>query len=151
MPVLGKKTVRAWNRLQRAHARLTAAVEESLKAAGLPPLGWHPLLEELERGPPEGMRPFELEEASGEAQYNISRQIDRMTRAGLVRRAPCVDDRRGWRIVLTDDGRAMRARMWDVCSATLLENFVDRLGDKRIKALDGILGDLVRREPRVRD
>ena len=150
MAGLGKKSVRAWTRLLRAHARITAAIDSRLKDAGLPPHPWYSILFELGRGPDEGMRPFELEEATCEAQYNISRLLDRMVRAGLVRREACADDRRGWRIVLSDDGRAMRERMWAVYSDALAENFVDRLGDKQVRTLDESLGDLVRSTPRNR-
>ena len=147
MVELSKKALRSWTRLMRAHARTSAAIEERLKSAGLPAFACYALLNELERGPVDGLRPFELEHATGEPQYGVSRLSERLAKAGLIRRTECADDRRGWRISLTDEGRAMRGRMWDVYSAVLAETYVDRLGDKQIKALDDILGDLVKRKP----
>ncbi|MDE2364121.1 MAG: winged helix-turn-helix transcriptional regulator [Hyphomicrobiales bacterium] len=142
---LGKKDMRAWTRLARTHALVTGALDARLKAAGLPPASWYPILVELEKADPGGLRPFEIEEATGEAQYNISRLLDRMTKAGLIVRAPCENDRRGWRIALAEPGRTTRSRMREIYGACLAERFVDPLSGKQIRALDEILGDLLTR------
>jgi DNA-binding MarR family transcriptional regulator len=143
MADLGKKTIRAWTRLMRAHALLTTDAEAAFSADGLPSATWFPVLQELARAPEAGLRPFELERALGTAQYNMSRLVDRIARAGLVDRRPCEDDRRGWRISLTEQGRAMESRMWETYSRVISQSFADRLGDKQIKTLDDILGDLI--------
>jgi DNA-binding MarR family transcriptional regulator len=148
---LGKKDVRAWTRLVRAQRMLTDLVDLRLKAATLPPVAWYPTLHELDRASDAGLRLFEIEQATGEAQYSVSRMVDRIEKAGLVRRAPCEDDRRGWRILITPEGRAARAAMWDVYARVLEENFVDRLSGKQIRALDEILGDLLPKAQGKRD
>ena len=134
-----------------AHRTLTDVVDSRLKSASLPPVAWYPALAELERASDAGLRPFEIEQATGDAQYNVSRMLDRMQKAGFVRRAPCEDDRRGWRIVLSDEGRTAKAAMWDIYSQALEENFVVRLSGKQIRALDDILGDLLPKAARKRD
>ena len=143
MVELGKKATRGWLRLRRVHDRLTAAVEDALKGANLPPLVWHETLAELERGPPEGLRPFEIERALGAAQSNVSRLLDRMAKAGVIERAACEADRRGWRVRQTEAGRQLRARMWERCSGVIADKFAGRLSDKQIRQLDDILGDLI--------
>ena len=140
---LGKKELRAWSRLVRAHRVLTDIVDSRLKSAGLPPVAWYQAIAELERAGEAGLRPFEIEQAIGEAQYSVSRMVDRLEKAGLVQRAPCEDDRRGWRIILTGEGRTARSAMWEVYSGVLKENFIDRLSGKQVRALDEILGDLL--------
>lgn len=143
MVELSKKELRAWVRLDKAHRRLTAVLQSALSQAGLPPLGWYALLKELSRGPAGGMRPFELEEATGEAQYNVSRLLDRMVKDGVVARSYCEDDRRGALVALSPKGAETLARMRDVYEATLSRELVDRLSGKEVKALDGLLGELL--------
>jgi DNA-binding MarR family transcriptional regulator len=145
---LAKKELRAWLRLGKVHARLTAAIDLRFKSEGQPPAAWFPILSELARCGPEGLRPFELEQATGEAQYNISRLLDRMTKAGLVARQACEDDRRGWRVALTESGGAAAARMRTIHDVALAEDFIAPLTGKQVKSLDSILGDLLRKERR---
>ena len=53
--------VRVWARLMMAQQLALAAIEQDLKAAGLPPLVWYDVLLEVERAGGEGLRPFALE------------------------------------------------------------------------------------------
>ena len=150
MTDLGKKDIRSWSRLLRVHAAVTGLIDDRLKAAGLPPAAWYAFLVELDKAGDDGLRPFELEQVTHEAQYAVSRLLDRMIKARAVRRAPCPDDRRGWRVALTDEGRAIKARMWDIYSTALADRFVDRLSGKQVRLLDDILGDLLDRAVKKR-
>jgi len=76
----------AWARLLRAQTHLLGVVERELKQAGLPPLGWYDVLLELSRPGCDGLRPVELEKLLLLAQYNLSRLLDRLEKAGLVER-----------------------------------------------------------------
>ena len=106
--------VRAWIALNRAWTRVSGRVETRLKQAGHPPLAWYDALWELEKVGEGGLRPFELEHALLFEQYNLSRLVERLVRAGLVERRPCADDRRGHVLAITADGLAVRARIWGV-------------------------------------
>lgn len=145
---LAKKELRAWLRLGKVHARMTASIDLRFKAEGQPPAAWFPILSELARCGPEGLRPFELEQATGEAQYNVSRLLDRIGKAGLVGRRACEDDRRGWRVALTEAGAEAAARMRAIHDAVLAAEFVAPLTGKQVKTLDGVLGDLLRKDRR---
>ena len=90
----------------RISQNVLAMVEGDLKAAGFPPLAWYDALLELRRVEPEGLRQFELQRHMLLAQYNMSRLIDRLVEARLVRRQPCPQDRRGQVINVT--GGAVR-------------------------------------------
>src|SRR6478752_7510203 len=74
----------AWIGIMRAQQKLLLAIEADLKQAGMPPLGWYDVLWELVRAPDGRLRPFEIEERTLLAQYNLSRLIDRLETAGLV-------------------------------------------------------------------
>jgi DNA-binding MarR family transcriptional regulator len=140
-----KTVIRAWARLMKAQHLALASVEQSLKAAGLPPLGWYDVLLEVERAGAAGLRPFELEEVVLLAQYNLSRLVDRIERAGYVERQPCEDDGRGLLIVITDSGKAMRRKMWPVYARAIEIAMGRHLSGKQAEALAELLGLLIER------
>lgn len=140
-----KTAVRAWARLMRAQNLAHAAIEASLRAAALPPLSWYDVLLELERAESKGLRPFELEQVMLLAQYNLSRLIDRVERAGYVERRACQDDGRGQLIVITDTGKAMRRKMWPVYARAIEGAMGQHLSAKQTAALDRLLGLLIER------
>jgi len=106
--------VTAWTRLVRAEQTVLDKIEAALKKADLPPLSWYDLLLELSRAEDGRLRPLELERRTLLAQYNASRLIDRMEKAGLVERLPHPEDGRGQLIAITAEGRALQKRMWKV-------------------------------------
>jgi DNA-binding MarR family transcriptional regulator len=141
-----KSVIRAWARLMKAQQLALASIEQSLKAAGLPPLGWYDVLWELERAGAEGLRPFELERAILLAQYNLSRLVDRIERAGYVVRQPCEDDGRGQLIVITDAGRAMRQKMWPVYARAIEAAMGRHLSARQAETLADLLGVLIEKK-----
>jgi len=138
--------VRAWARLMKAQTLALAAVERDLKAAGMPPLAWYDVLLEVERAGEAGLRPFELERAMLLAQYNLSRLIDRIARAGLVIREACADDGRGQVVRITTEGKALRRKMWPVYARAIEAAVGRNLSAAQAKALDELLGQLVERQ-----
>jgi DNA-binding MarR family transcriptional regulator len=77
------------------------------------------------------------------AQYNLSRLIDRIERAGYVERRVCEDDGRGQLIVITDSGKAMRRKMWPVYARGIEAALGRHLSVKQTEALDDLLGTLI--------
>ncbi|WP_313393017.1 MarR family winged helix-turn-helix transcriptional regulator [Sphingobium yanoikuyae] len=136
--------VRAWVRLMRAQRLALAAIEQDLKAAGLPPLGWYDVLLELVRAEDGKLRPYEIEERILLAQHNLSRLLDRMEKDGLVRREAFADDGRGRWVILTDAGRAMQSRMWSVYGPAIQKHVGNKLGDASATQLADLLAVLSR-------
>ncbi len=132
----------AWARLVRVETQLMAAVEDALKAADLPPLAWYDALLELSWAPNRSLRPRELQREILLAQYNLSRLIDRLERAGLVERRPCPEDGRGQIVHITASGRRMVKRMWPVYAAAIQRLVGDRLSDAEAEQLFHLLGKL---------
>jgi len=133
--------VRAWTRLLRAQQTALSAIEGELKAAGLPALEWYDVLLELSRAEPPGLRPSALEARLLLAQYNLSRLLDRMVKAGYVRRVPVPEDARGHYLEITDAGRTLMQQVWPVYRAGIARH----VGDKLTKAEAQQLGDLLER------
>ena len=136
-------TIRAWARLMTAQQLALSAIERDLKTAGLPPLVWYDVLLELDRAPAAGLRPFELERTMLLAQYNLSRLVDRIERAGYVERRACEEDARGHRIAITERGRALRRRMWPVYARAIEAAVGRHLTAKQSVMLDDVLGHLI--------
>src|SRR5215210_5734917 len=109
-----------WRAFLTAHARITRAISADLAAADLPYT--------LYRSPGRSLRVNELAGAVALSPTGMSRFVDRVERAGCVRRAPDPDDRRALRVVLTDDGRALLRRMWPVYAAGIERHFAAHLG-----------------------
>lgn len=138
-----KIVVRTWARLMKAQQLTLASIEQALKAAGLPPLDWYDVLLEVERAGANGLRPFELERAVLLAQYNLSRLVDRIERAGYVERRACEEDGRGQLIAITAAGKAIRRKMWPVYAQAIEMAIGQHLTGKDAEALDGVLGKLI--------
>lgn len=131
--------VLAWARLVRLSDRVMQAVEARLKEAGMPPLSWYDLLLELRHAEPCGLRPIQLQSAMLIPQYNMSRLIDRVTKAGYAKRLNCDDDGRGQIIRITSDGKALQRKMWPVYCDVLEREFASKLCETEAKRLAEIL------------
>jgi DNA-binding MarR family transcriptional regulator len=135
--------VHAWALLMKAQRVALEQVERELRGSKLPPLAWYDVLLELERAEPEGMRPFELEQHLLLAQYNLSRLLERLERAGYVQRRDCEEDGRGHRLRVTAAGRAIRRRMWPVYGEAIEKAIGSRLSTKRAEQLAELLGEVL--------
>jgi DNA-binding MarR family transcriptional regulator len=123
-----------------AHARVTGAVEAALAAAGLPPLAWYDVLWPLHRAPRRRLRIGALAAEVTLSRTGLSRLVDRIERAGLARREPSPEDRRGAYLVITPAGSATLRKMWPVYQRVLEETFAASVRNPRAlrRALEAI-------------
>lgn len=131
-------TQAVWVALVRASTTVIAAVQADMKAAGFPPLEWYDVLWVLEMSGGK-RRPYELEETLLLAQYNLSRLVARMERAGYVAKLRCPEDGRGLVLAITDDGRDLRKRMWTTCFDSLKRHIGAKLSEDEARALAEML------------
>ena len=96
--------ITAFGMLLEAHAAVTAQVNRELEATVGMPINWFELLIRLSRSPEQRLRMSELAAQVGLSHSGLTRLVDRVIDAGLVRREACPDDRRGAFAVLTDTG-----------------------------------------------
>ena len=95
----------AWRGVLFATSRtLQVAEPELIERAGFP-LTWLDVLAQLYDAPENGLRMQELEQRSLFTRSGLTRLVDRIEAAGLVRREAVPGDRRGVRVVLTPEGR----------------------------------------------
>ncbi len=107
------------------------------------PLAWYDVLLELDRAGEAGLRPFELEHAMLLEQYNLSRLLARIERAGLIERRACGDDGRGLTILITDRGRTQRREMWPIYASAIETAVGAELYEQDILKLNDILGQFL--------
>jgi DNA-binding MarR family transcriptional regulator len=138
-----EQTVAAWARLVRAEQVVLAKIEAELKAAGFPPLSWYDVLLELSRAEHGRLRPLELEHRTLLAQYNASRLIDRMEKAGLVERLPHPEDGRGQLVAITAEGRALQKRIWKVYGPAIAKHVGEKLRPAEAAELARLLQKLM--------
>jgi len=133
---------KAWIRLVRARHAVVSRLEADSKAAGALPIEWYDVLWDLERHE-DGVRPFELEERLLFAQYNLSRLIDRLVDAGLVRREVCPTDKRGQMLFITEAGRKARKATWPHYARGMNKHLGDKLTEAEAEKLAALLGKLI--------
>jgi DNA-binding MarR family transcriptional regulator len=91
-------------RLLRVARRFDEAQDEFFAALGLKP-GWLDVLGALRRtGDPYRLTPTKLSEEALISTAGMTNRLDRLEQAGLIRRLPDPDDRRGVLVELTNDG-----------------------------------------------
>jgi DNA-binding MarR family transcriptional regulator len=91
-------------RLLRVARRFDEAQDEFFGALGLKP-GWLDVLGALRRaGDPYRLTPTKLAEEALISTAGMTNRLDRLEQAGLIRRLPDPDDRRGVLVELTNDG-----------------------------------------------
>lgn len=107
LPALHDPRVEAFGMLFEAHNELANAVGRRLEAELDIPIAWLGVLIRLARSPEGRMRMSELARDMTISASGLTRLVDRIERAGHVRRESCPTDRRGFHAVLTTEGAAV--------------------------------------------
>jgi DNA-binding MarR family transcriptional regulator len=127
-------TLTAWRAFLNAHALATKRISRDLAEAGLPDLTWYDVLWTLYRAKGRRLRIRELADAVVLSSTGMTRFVDRLETAGLVRREAVPGDRRGAYAVITKEGIDLLRRMWPVYArgiATYFGPAVQAGGDLR--------------------
>src|SRR3954447_20892655 len=104
----------AWRTFITAHAAVIGRIERDMVAAGVIPLTWYDVLIELYEAPERRLRLHELADAVVLSRSGLSRLVDRLESAGLLRRETAATDRRGAYAVLTEAGLEAMGIAWPV-------------------------------------
>jgi DNA-binding MarR family transcriptional regulator len=128
MAAIDDDTLGAWRGFLNAHAQITRRISRDLAAADLPDLTWYDLLWALYRQPGRALRVNELAREVVLSPTAMSRFVDRVEKAGHVRREPDPADRRALQIVITDSGVDLLKRMWPIYARGIEAHFAGQLG-----------------------
>lgn len=131
--------ITAFGMLLEAHAAVTAVVNRELEAAAGMPITWFELLIRLSRSPGQRLRMSELAGQVGLSHSGLTRLVDRVIDAGLVRREACPEDRRGAFAVLTPAGGVALDSALDDHLASIERHLVAPLGAEGVARLTDLL------------
>jgi len=131
--------VTAWASVLRAHAAVVPRLERELAAVGMP-LSWYDVLLELNSAPDRRLRMTELGARAVLSRERVSRVVDELERAGLVRRERNPDDGRSLLAVVTDEGRARLRAAAPTYLAGIARHFGTHLDDDEARAVATALG-----------
>lgn len=135
--------------LVEAETALIRVLDADLRRETGMPLGTYEVLVRLGRSPGRRLRQVELSRQLSLTTGGITRIVDRLEAAGLVRRAASSTDRRGTYAELTAAGVESVERATEAHLRSLQRHLVDPLGTDRLDALveatrrlrDTLIGD----------
>lgn len=140
------RLVTTFGRLVEAHAGVSRRTGKSLEAECGIPQAWLEVLLRISRADGGQVSMGSLAQQVALTTGGITRLLDRMIGAGLVRRVPCPTDRRVQFAALTPQGRELLDKALVVHAADLRAVFAG-FDQRDLDALDGLL-DRLRPQPR---
>ena len=132
---LDDATLAAWRSFITAHALVIEQIDRDLAAAGCVPLHWYDVLVELVEAPEERLRMHQLANQVVLSRSGLTRLVDRLEAAGLLRRERSGTDRRGAYAVLTAQGRAALRMAWPVYAHGISTYFARHLDPAHVGTL----------------
>jgi DNA-binding MarR family transcriptional regulator len=134
-----------WAALLRVHAAVVPKLERALAAERVP-LAWYDVLLELNSAPERRLRMTDLGARVVLSRERVSRVVDELERAGLVRRERNAGDGRSFLAVLTDEGRARLRAVAPVYLAGIEEHYARHLTDEEARVIGTALGRVLAAE-----
>lgn len=128
----------AWHGLVRVQGAVRRDLDAVLRAADGVSLWEYAVLRALAGRRDGCMRMTELARATDYTPSGLTRLVERLERAGLVRRDPCPEDRRGSVATLTPPGRRAVARARRTHLAAVRSLFLDRCSEDELATLAAV-------------
>jgi DNA-binding MarR family transcriptional regulator len=125
----------AWRGFLRTHGELLRALDAELESAQGLSLTTYDVLVSLYHAPGRRLRMAELADRVLLSRSGMTRLVDRLERAGHLRRDRCSEDARGCFAVLTPEGVATLERARPVHLDGVRRRFLARLGDDDLATL----------------
>ena len=125
----------AWRGVIFTHARVFSVVEAPLRERTGLSLVFLDVLGRLYDAPERRLRIQELQERSLFTKSGMTRLVDRMVEAGLVRREPVPGDRRGVYVVVSDEGAETYARGIEGHQEDIEREFASKLTPEQQRAV----------------
>jgi len=119
------------------------ALEREHTRCGLMPLAWFDVLATLDSVPGRTLRMHELADSIVLSRSGLTRLVDRLQAAGLVKRETCKSDRRGLMATMTEGGRKALAEAAPAHLKAVEENFTGYLTASEAEVLTTALGRIL--------
>jgi DNA-binding MarR family transcriptional regulator len=125
---LNDRELAAWRGFLRTHALLWREFEAHLEDRHAITLGAYDVLVQLDEAPGSRLRMTALADAVLMTSGGFTRLADRLVREGLVARERCIEDGRGFELVLTVAGRTRLDEARETHRADIRERFLAHAG-----------------------
>ena len=125
----------AWYDFLRAYATVLRKIDAELQADKALSMEWYDVLITLARAPGQRLRLSEIADRVLLSRSGITRLIDRIEAAGLLKREPSPEDRRGMFAVLLPAGRTAIDTSWPTYARLILTHFGQHLTDTEAQAI----------------
>ena len=140
--VPGRRGLEAWRALLEAHATLMRQLQTDLVSKTGLDLNDFDVISQLAQAGG-ALRMTELASRAFSSRSGLTRRIDRLVEAGLVRRTTADGDARGVVVTLTDAGVARVTETVPVHLRTVAELFMAKLDDKELVVLESALKKVI--------
>jgi DNA-binding MarR family transcriptional regulator len=127
-----------WRDLLAFQNALTSRLDRELHAAVGLGLNDYEVLVHLSEAPDGSLRMADLAARCARSPSGLTRRVDRLARAGLVSRQPCLEDGRGWFAVITPEGRERLEQAAPVHVAGVRRYLFDPLGAATSSSVKGL-------------
>ncbi|MDQ2742264.1 MAG: MarR family transcriptional regulator [Chloroflexota bacterium] len=127
-----------WALFLEVHACVLRRLEADMKANEGLPLTWFDVLIQLNFAPGGQLRMHDLLPNLMLTRSGLTRRIDRMEAAALVRRTGCSDDARGVVVALTPHGRSRLQHVAPVHAQRIQTYFAQHLTDEELKTFSAV-------------
>lgn len=144
MTALSTAHHQAWHLFLVAHAKLVDRINRQLAAASVLSLEWYDVLLTLSQAPQRRLRMSELAEKVTLSRSGLTRLVDRLEAAGLLRRENCAEDRRGAFAVLTPAGLRALKKTWPHYEKGIQRSFARHVEAEQAKVIAAALTRVVR-------
>ena len=129
----------AWGALLQVHAELVPILDKQLRARAALPLAWYDVLLELSAAADRQLTMTELSERVVLSRTRISRVVDELTDAGLVRRQANPTDARSAFAVLTSEGLERFRQAAPIYLSGIEQQFAAALSDNDLRVVGSAL------------
>ena len=141
-PQINDEQLDAWRAFLGAQAEVLHTLSKELEEEQGLPLTFYDVLAQLSRAGGR-LRMSKLADAVVLSRSGVTRLVDRMVRAGLVRREACPTDRRSSYAVLTPAGKKALKQASPVHARGIEEHFARHVSDDEAKTLAAVFGRMV--------
>jgi DNA-binding MarR family transcriptional regulator len=131
----GSIDIAAWRGLVRVQGAVRRELDTALRSSEGISLWDYIVLRTLSGSRGGCLRMTELARATDYTPSGLTRLVERLERAGLVRRDPCPDDRRGSVATLTPEGRKAFLRARRTHLAGVRERFLGRFDERELEQM----------------
>ena len=141
---LEQEQLAAWRAFLEAHSTVIGALEREMQEEQGLPLTWYDVLVHLSEAPGSRLSHKSVAESVVLSRSGITRLVDRMAAAGLVRREPSPDDRRVSHVVMTEEGLGALQRAAPGHIRGVVEHFARHLNTEDVPVFQSFFARVLR-------